>query len=105
MSVTYDLTTKSDGLWHEYVIRVLCNSTPVTSDAEFHVWVDGNLVGSNTGFLLHNADNNVMKEFWLGWMVYPFFQLNGTVDDGGIMYMDDFSTDSAWNSTQYSQGT
>ena len=37
-------------------------------------------------------------EAWGGWMVTPYFQLNGTAADGGVIYLDDFSTDDTFNS-------
>jgi hypothetical protein len=40
-----------------------------------------------------------MKEAWASWMVRPYFQLNGTSNDGGLIWVDDISTDNMWNST------
>jgi hypothetical protein len=47
---------------------------------------------------LHEKDGNGFIEAWGGWMVSPYFQLNGTSGDGGTIYLDDFSTDDVFNS-------
>ena len=60
--------------------------------------MDGLFVGENNNFKLHNNASNLMIEQWGSWMVYPYFQLNGTASDGGTIYVDDFSTDDVWNS-------
>lgn len=96
--IRYDFRSKADGLWHEYIVRIKPNTSAASSDAEFEAWVDGASVGQYNNFKLHaNADDS-MTEAWGGWMVRPFFQLNGAPSDGGTIYLDDFSTDSAYNS-------
>jgi len=105
VTISYDFTQQSDSAWHEYIVSVLPNTGTATSNAVFKAWVDGDYIGQQTGFLLHNEDNNTMKEFWLGWMGSSYWQLNGTVDDGGVIYIDDVSVDDVWNSTTYEQGT
>lgn len=97
--INYDMRSMNDGAWHEYIVMVKPNSTTSSSDAQFKVWVDGDLVGQQTNFMLHNKNNNGHGESWAGWMVRPYFQLNGTASDGGVIYVDDFSTDDTWNSS------
>ena len=101
--IPYDFRTKDDGQWHEYIVKVKPNSSPtctpsVNCDAEFEAWVDGVSVGQYNNFKLHSDVNHTMVEGWGGWMVTPYFQLNGTASDGGTIYVDDFSTDTVWNS-------
>lgn len=98
ISVKYDMTPKADGNWHEYIVMVKPNSTSNTSDAQLKVWIDGVSVGQYVNWRLHNVANNKEIDVWGGWMVSPYFQLNGTTSDGGTIYVDDFSTDDAWNS-------
>lgn len=101
--VPYDFTTKADGKWHEYIVRVKPNTSAsctagVNCDAQLQAWVDGVSVGSNVGWKLHNNASDQMYESWAGWMAAPYWQLNGTSSDGGTIYVDDFSTDDSYNS-------
>ena len=96
--INYDMTKKNDGIWHEYIVRVKPNSTPISYDAEFQVWVDGRSIGQVNNWHLHSFGSNGMIEAWGGWMVQPYFQLGSTASDGGTIYLDDFSTDDVWNS-------
>ena len=98
VSIGYDMRSKNDGIWHEYIVMVKFNTTIDSSDAQFKVWVDGNFVGEQLDFTLHNKSGNRHIEAWASWMVRPYWQLNGTTSDGGIIYVDDFSTDDTWNS-------
>jgi len=107
--VPYNFRTRADGLWHEYIVRIKPNTSasctaPGTCDAQLQAWVDGVSVGQYNNFRLTNKSPNTLEEQWGGWMVYPYFQLNGTVSDGGTIYVDDFSTDDTWNSI-YSGGS
>jgi hypothetical protein len=97
--IIYDMNPMADGKWHEYIMMVKPNTTPTTSDAQFRAYVDGQLVGEALNFILHNKSGNMHDEGWAGWMVKPYFQLNAETSDGGVIYVDDFSTDDAWNST------
>lgn len=101
--IPYDFTAADDGQWHEYIVRIKPNTSatctaPGTCDAEFQAWVDGVSVGEYNDFRLHNKAVNDYREAWGGWMVSPYFQLNGTAQDGGTIYIDDISTDDAYNS-------
>jgi hypothetical protein len=103
--IPYDFTSKADGKWHEYIVRVKPNTsaacTPkVDCDAEFEAWVDGVKVGQYMNFRLSTrASNYKAVELWGGWMVSPYFQFGGSTSGyGGTMYLDDFSTDDTWNS-------
>ncbi len=106
--VDFDMTAMADGLWHEYVMRVKSNTatgpaigslTDLTSqDAVLEVFVDGVSIGSITNWRLHNNAGNVQYEQWGGLMVYPYFQLNGTVSDGGTIDINDFDTSDSYNS-------
>lgn len=103
--IPFDFRAQDDGVWHEYIVKVRPNTradcTPgVNCDAEFQAWVDGAFVGEYNGFKLHDDASHSMTEAWQGWMVTPYFQLNGTPADGGVIYVDDFSTDTAFNSSR-----
>jgi hypothetical protein len=101
--IPYNVQGKADGLWHEYIIRIKPNTTTFTSDAEFQVWVDGVSVGQLTGWKLTNASAGWI-EAWGGWMVSPYFQMNGDSSVGGTLWADDFSTDNVYNSLVGSGG-
>lgn len=101
--IPYDFRSRADGQWHEYIVKIKPNSnagcTPaVNCDAEFQAWVDGVSVGQYNNFKLHDNASHTMTEGWHGWMMTPYFQLNGTASDGGTIYVDDFSTDTEYNS-------
>ena len=96
--IYYNVAAKNDGFWHEYIIMVKPNSTFSTADAQFLAYVDGQMVGQQLCFILHDKSGNMFTDAWGGWMVSPYFQLNGSVNDGGTIYLDDFSTDDTWNS-------
>lgn len=102
--IPYDVQGKADGLWHEYVIRIKSNTTTSTRDAEFQVWVDGVSVGQLTGWKLTNTSAGWI-EAWSGWMVTPYFQMNGDSSVGGTVWADDFSTDDVYNSLIGAGGT
>lgn len=103
LSIPYDFRSAADGRWHEYIVKVKPNTSgdcvpAVNCDAQFEAWVDGRLVGRNLNFKLHSNSAHTLVEAWGGWMVTPYFQLRGTSSDGGTIYLDDFSTDSSFNS-------
>lgn len=104
IKIPYDVQGKADGQWHEYIIRIKPNSTTSTSDAEFQVWVDGVSVGQLKGWKLANTSGGWI-EAWDGWMVKPYFQMNGDSSVGGTVWADDFSTDDVYNSLIGSGGT
>lgn len=95
--IPFDVQAMADGKWHEYVVRIKPNSTPTAMDAEFQVWVDGFPVGLLTGWRLATTSAGWI-EAWDGWMVTPYFQMNGDSSVGGTVWADDFSTDDSWNS-------
>lgn len=101
--IRYDFRNNADGRWREYIVKVKPNTSAsctagVNCDAQFQAWVDGVSVGEYNNFKLHSGANDPMVEGWGGWMVMPYFQLNGTTSDGGTIYVDDFSTDTQYNS-------
>lgn len=98
-TISYNMRAKNDGLWHEYIVKLKPNTATTTADAQFQVWIDGTSIGALNNWILHNKSGNQWNEAWAGWMLYPYFQLNGTASDGGTIYVDDFSTDDAYNST------
>jgi len=99
VTIPYNLTTMDDSRWHEYIMRVKFDSSVGANDAEFDAWVDGVNVGNIRNFDLHGVDGTTFDEAWGAWMVRPFFQLNGLVSDGGVIYVDTFSVDDVFNST------
>lgn len=101
--IPYDFRSANDGRWHEYIVKIKPNTSgscmpTVNCDAQFEAWVDGRLVGRNINFKLHSDPTHTLVEAWGGWMVTPYFQLRGTSSDGGTIYLDDYSTDSQYNS-------
>lgn len=90
-------STPADSTWHEYIVMVKPNTTTSSTDAQFKLWVDGNLVGQQVNNFRLSQDPGWMTDAWGGWMVAPYFQLNSTTG-GGTIYLDDFSTDDSWNS-------
>lgn len=96
--IPFDFTAMADGAFHEYIVAIKANSTVGASDGEFEAYVDGTLVGSASNFLLNTNGTGNHIEMWGGWMVAPYFQLNGTSGNGGTIYLRDFSTDDQWNS-------
>ena len=103
--IPFDFRSQDDGVWHEYIVKVRPNTRAdcapaVNCDGQFQAWVDGVSVGEYHGFKLHDDAAHGMTEAWQSWMVTPYFQLNGTAADGGVIYVDDFSTDTALNSSR-----
>ena len=98
IKINYNMQAMADGKWHEYIVRIKPNSTPSTQDAEFQVWVDGVSVGQLSGWLLSTDSTNRWHDAWGGWMVTPYFQMNGNSSDGGTVWTDDFSVDDVFNS-------
>jgi hypothetical protein len=83
--------------WHEYIVMMKMQTSNKSTDGEFHFFVDGNLIGIRKNLQFTDFDGDC-AEAWCGWMVYPYFQLNGTTTDGGLIWLDDFSMDDEWNS-------
>jgi hypothetical protein len=104
----------ADSQWHEYIWRVKPNTTATSYDGEFEVYIDGVSQGSYNAFKLvsngtesgapGNWVNNYgfynMQERWGGIFLCAYWQMDDAAA-GGIVYSDDFSTDSVWNSTTY----
>lgn len=100
--IAYNLNSKADGKWHEYIARVKVNTianctVKVDCDAQFEMYVDGVSVGSYNNWKLTPTDGQFI-EWWGSWMTNPYFQMGSTVPAGGTIYLDDFSTDDTWNS-------
>lgn len=100
--VAHDFTTMADSTWHEYIVMVKPNTSATCTagtncDAELKLWVDGVLIGTNSNWRLWATAGTAQYELWGGWMITPYWQLNGTVSDGGTVYIDDVSTDTAYN--------
>lgn len=101
--IPYDFRAVADGQWHEYIVKVKPNTSGnctagVNCDAQFEAWVDSVSVGQYNNFKLHANASHTMTEAWGGWMLTPYFQLNGTASDGGVIYIDDVSTDTQYSS-------
>lgn len=98
--IPFDFRAVADGVWREYIVKVKSNSAVGVSDGEFEAWVNGVSVGSANGFILRNinpsTDPPSHVEGWGGWMTMPYFQLNGTAQDGGTIYATDFSVDDVY---------
>lgn len=92
----------ADSQWHEYIVRVKSNTstsctTPGTCNAELELFVDGASVGSYNNWRLTNADSQFF-EWWGSWMTNPYWQMGSSIAAGGIVYLDDYSTDDTFNS-------
>ncbi|NLD99610.1 MAG: T9SS type A sorting domain-containing protein [Fibrobacter sp.] len=88
--------------WHEYIVAIKKQTGLSGKDGEFHLYVDGKEIGSGIKNLHWTNKADPCKEAWVGWMVRPYFQLSGTTGDGGLMWIDDISTDNVWNSSMVS---
>lgn len=102
IAIGYNIAGKNDGKWHEYIVKVKANTsatcTPKTNcDGQLELWVDGTSVGTYNNWKLTELTGGSMQDAWGGWMVSPYFQL-GAGSAGGTIYIDDASTDDAWNS-------
>lgn len=104
-NVAFDFDTVADSQWHEYVVMVKPNTSATCTagtncDAVITLWVDNVLIGSNSNWKLSDVvAAQTFIDIWGGWMVYPYFQLNGSASDGGTIYIDDVSTDDVYNSS------
>lgn len=96
--ISYDFRTKNDGLWREYIVMVKPNSGAAVADAQFQAWVDNVAIGGANNYILHASAIETFVEMWGGWMVMPYFQLNGTASDGGTIYCRDFLVSNYYNS-------
>lgn len=100
--VPFNMRVMDDGEWHEYIVRVKPNSTAVSYDAEFQVWVDAVSYGTQTGFRIHDSYPDPFTEARGGWMVAHRFETGDPSaasgsSPGGTIYLDDFSLDDAYN--------
>jgi len=85
--------------WQEYIIGIKKQTGNGGNDGEFHFWVNGQEIGNGVrGIHYFNGENNWV-EAWGANMVRPYPQLNGTSNDGGLIWVDDLSLDNTWNST------
>ncbi|HLV30724.1 MAG TPA: T9SS type A sorting domain-containing protein [Chitinispirillaceae bacterium] len=97
--IPFDLQGMAGKGWHEYIIAIKKQNGVNGLDGEFHLYVDGKEIGNGVKNLRWTNLSASCNEAWMGWMVRPYFQLNGTSSDGGLMWIDDISTDDTWNST------
>ena len=104
IKLNYDVASKDDGNWHEYIIRVKPNTCSSCMDAELQLWVDGTSQGTLSGWKLSSWTNQDFNEAWGSWASHWYWQMNGTTGDGGTIYIDDISTDDTYNSI-YSGGS
>lgn len=90
--------------WHEYIAEIKFN-TAGKADGEYAYWVDGVEVGRVTGLNYCALGSWTPTERWGSTFVRPYDQIRGAPTDGGIIWADDFSLDTTWNSTQFVQGS
>lgn len=100
-AINFDMNAYADGQPHEFIVRVKGNTTvgaasPTSADSHdaiLQVWIDNSLIGTLTGWRLHNTSGNVLYENWWGEMISPYFQLGGsTAGLGGTMYVSEHFT-------------
>lgn len=90
--------------WREYIIKWTRETCGACTDGEWHLYVDGELAGSETGRgfeRLAITTSRDIKITWGGFATNFFDQLNSSPATGGYVYTDEISTDSTWNSTTY----
>lgn len=125
MNVFYDFnpaTNSAVTTWQEYIIEFHFSTGGGTapgvldaSNAVMKLYVNGVLVDTAPEAVslccrsasLAGSTENGAKEAWGGMGVNTFPQLNCNVGDtvcGGTIWIDDVSTDTTWNSTQFTQG-
>jgi len=102
VKVQYDMKRIAGTGWHEYIVAMKMQNGYSDSTGEFHFYVDGKLIGMRKN-IFFTSYRGVCSEAWRGWMVCPYFQLNGTENDGGLMWLDDYSMDDQWNSLSFPQ--
>ena len=109
--------------WNEFIVEYKLNSSANgvnwqfnearTFDGEFALWVNGSLVGRLTGFSWCCNWNlasvtTAPVQAWGMAGTNPYSQINCSgcagADDGGALWLDDFSMDTTWNSAQFAQG-
>lgn len=99
--IPFDFRVINDGRWREYVVKYKPSSAVNVADGQFEVWVDGRYIGAANGFISRatvGVPPYTFVDMWCGWMVKPYFQLNGAASDGGVIYVTDFSIDDTYNS-------
>ncbi|NLD99608.1 MAG: hypothetical protein GX640_07015 [Fibrobacter sp.] len=97
--IYFDFQSMAGKGWHEYIVVIKKQSGLHKSDGEIHLYVDGKEIGKGIKNLHWTNREEPCTDAWVNWMVRPFFQLNGSKNDGGYIWIDDISTDDCWNST------
>lgn len=86
--------------WHEYIVEIKLNSSSGARDGEFALYVDGNQIARGTAISFCCTTGSFQpQEAWGQTMIRPFAQIQGLASDGGIVWVDDFSMDTTFNST------
>jgi hypothetical protein len=89
--------------WQEYIVAVTLQ-TGNSRDAALALYVNGVLIGSQTGVRLRNCASgcdDVLDSAWgmFAQTFYPQLCLEGDAcADGGTIWVDDLSMDDSWNS-------
>jgi hypothetical protein len=86
--IDYDFQGDADDQWHEYIICQKFESTIDSSDGQFKFYADGVLIDSLGGinYNANAAQNGGVA--WGGAFCAPYVQLNQTVNDGGLFWVD-----------------
>ncbi|MEQ1844635.1 MAG: fibronectin type III domain-containing protein, partial [Nitrospira sp.] len=89
--------------WHEYIIEFKLNSARDVKDGEYAFYVDGVQIARrvNQSYCCVGLGGDFTydpSERWGMTMVRPFWQILGLATDGGVIWVDDFSNDTVWNS-------
>ncbi|MEQ1654321.1 MAG: hypothetical protein ABL983_01140 [Nitrospira sp.] len=86
--------------WNEYIVEFKLNSASDVRDGEYALWVNGVQIGRASGISFCCSSGSFQPiEAWGMTMVRPFAQIQGLASDGGIIWVDDFSNDTTFNST------
>lgn len=88
--------------WQEYIVRYKWQ-TGSSENAEAHIYVNGVLKRSMSGFRIYSGTgkNDAVEGFANSFMANPYTQVcpNGqSCGAGGVIWVDDFSVDDSWNS-------
>ena len=86
--------------WNEFILEIKLNSASGVQDGEYAMWFNGVQVQRITGlsFCCTTGVFGGPIDAWGTSFVRPYAQIQGTAGDGGFIWLDDFSSDTTFNS-------